>query len=54
MAAGESAATAYLVHEDAQLVSGPMLDGFRSAVRTLRDDLERLDKRIERLEQARS
>lgn len=47
---GESAAVAYLVHEDAQLVSGPMAEAHRAAVRALRDDLERLDKRIERLE----
>ena len=51
---GESAATAYLLHEDPQLVAAPMLDGLRSATRTLRDDLERLDKRIERLERART
>ena len=51
---GESAATAYLVHEDPQLVAAPMLDGLRSDTRTLRDDLERLDKRIERLERARA
>lgn len=47
----ESATVQYLLHENPQLVSKPMLDDFRSTVRTLRDDLERLNKRIERLEQ---
>lgn len=47
----ESAAVQYLLHENPQLVSQPMLDDFRSTLRTLRDDLERLNKRIERLEQ---
>lgn len=49
-ARAESAAVAHLVYEDPQLVSRPMLDGLRTSVRTLRDDLERLDKRIERLQ----
>ena len=46
----ESTAVQYLLHENPQLVSKPMLDDFRGAVRILRDDLERLNKRIERLE----
>lgn len=47
----ESGAVAYLVHEEPQLVSAPMLEGFRGSVRMLRDDLDRMEKRIERLEQ---
>ena len=46
----ESAAVGYLVHENAQLVSAPMAEAHRAAVRALRDDLERLEKRIERIE----
>ena len=46
----ETATVEYLVHENPQLVSKPMLESLRSAVRALRDDLERLNKRIERLE----
>jgi ubiquinone biosynthesis accessory factor UbiJ len=39
----------YLVHENPQLVHPRAVDEFTAAVRVLRDDLARLEKRIERL-----
>lgn len=46
----ESAAVSWLVHENPTLVSVPQLQAHRASVRLLRDDIERLAKRVERLE----
>lgn len=43
----------YLVEENPMLVARPRLDGFVSDIGRLRDDLARLEKRLEKLERAR-
>ena len=41
--------TEYWLKEDPQLVSHSMLENFSDQIASLRDDLARLEKRIERL-----
>ncbi|APD13333.1 ubiquinone biosynthesis accessory factor UbiJ [Pandoraea pulmonicola] len=43
----------YLVEENPMLVARPRLDAMRAEIGTLRDDLARLEKRIEKFERAR-